>query len=156
MKSQPGINYKSNDIVMTPSRFAKEIIDYFNPSGLILEPCRGDGGFYNNFLKPKEWCEITEGKDFFDFNEKVDWIITNPPYSQMLGRKKDKPNPLFAFRNDLYLFIINSDYTEIEILIIPGQKNLWNTYYFKIIQGEFDEVIHNLRANAITFFDYGL
>lgn len=28
-------------------------------------------------------CEILEGKDFFDFKEKVDWIITNPPYSKM-------------------------------------------------------------------------
>ena len=29
----------------------------------------------------KHWCEISEGKDFMDWNEQVDWIITNPPYS---------------------------------------------------------------------------
>jgi hypothetical protein len=27
------------------------------------------------------WCEITEGRNFYDFHDKVDWIVTNPPYS---------------------------------------------------------------------------
>ena len=28
-----------------------------------------------------EWCEILDGRDFFSWNEKVDWIVTNPPWS---------------------------------------------------------------------------
>ncbi len=48
---------------------------------MCLEPCRGDGVFYKLLPKPKEWCEIVQGKDFFDYRGKVDWIITNPPYS---------------------------------------------------------------------------
>ena len=28
-----------------------------------------------------DWCEIDEGKCFFEYDKKVDWIITNPPYS---------------------------------------------------------------------------
>ena len=44
----------------------------------------------------------------------------------------------------------------IELIIIPDQKNLWNTYYFKLIQGEFNELIESLRTNASTFYDYGL
>jgi hypothetical protein len=28
-----------------------------------------------------EYCEISDGKDFFEFNKRVDWIIGNPPYS---------------------------------------------------------------------------
>ena len=27
------------------------------------------------------WCEIREGRDFFDWKQPVDWIIGNPPYS---------------------------------------------------------------------------
>ena len=27
------------------------------------------------------WCEISRGRDFFDWTESVDWIIGNPPYS---------------------------------------------------------------------------
>ena len=70
-----------NDVVMTKVKSAKFIIDHFSPKGNILEPCRGTGSFYNLFKGNKDWCEITEGKDFFDYNKKVDWIITNPPFS---------------------------------------------------------------------------
>ena len=31
--------------------------------------------------EPKDWCEITEGRDFLKYDKKADWIITNPPYS---------------------------------------------------------------------------
>lgn len=70
-----------NDVVMTKPETAKWIIDYFKPTGTILEPCKGNGAFYNNFKGNKDYCEITMGKDFFDYNKKVDWIITNPPFS---------------------------------------------------------------------------
>lgn len=36
---------------------------------------------YNNLPSGSDWCEIKYNKDFFDYNETVDWIIGNPPYS---------------------------------------------------------------------------
>ena len=71
----------ANDIVYTRPESAKIILDHFRPTGSILEPCRGGGAFYDLFQEPKFWCEIQEGRDFMDFQGKVDWIITNPPYS---------------------------------------------------------------------------
>ena len=70
-----------SDIVYTPEHIAKEIIEWVNPTGFCLDPCMGDGAFFNNLPKPKDWCEIEKGKDFIDYNKKVDWIIGNPPYS---------------------------------------------------------------------------
>ena len=70
-----------NDVVMTPPETADWIIKYFKPTGKILEPCRGTGEFYNKFPETKDWCEISEGKDFFKYTKKVNWIITNPPFS---------------------------------------------------------------------------
>ena len=93
---------------------------------------------------------------YIDIPEHPNFAYGNPPHRQMLGKAKNKPNPLFAFKNDLYLFIINSDYTVIELLVIPEQKNLWNHYYFKLIQGGFNDAIQKLRKDASTFFDYGL
>lgn len=29
-----------------------------------------------------DWCEIKRGRDFFAWHEKVDWVVTNPPWSQ--------------------------------------------------------------------------
>ena len=70
------------DKVYTPEHIAKYIINNFDISGKVLDPFRGKGAFYNNFpTDNKDWCELDEGKDFFDYNEPVDWIISNPPYS---------------------------------------------------------------------------
>ena len=78
-------NIAPNDVIMTPEKIAQEMISLYDlPEGTsILEPCRGEGAFYNNFPEncTKEWCEITQGRDFFQYEGKVDWIITNPPYS---------------------------------------------------------------------------
>lgn len=80
----PPKNSPDKDLVMTPEYLARDIIEHFNPTGKILDPCRGTGSFYNNFSsETKYWCEIGEGKDFFSFEESVDWIITNPPWSKM-------------------------------------------------------------------------
>jgi len=69
-----------NDVVFTPDWLAKKICFMFNPTGKILEPCKGEGAFLK-YLPTADWCEIAEGRNFFDYNNKVDWIITNPPYS---------------------------------------------------------------------------
>ncbi len=80
----PPKNAPEKDIVMTPEHLAKEIIDHFNPSGKILDPSRGQGAFYDNFpTDNKDWCELGENKDFLTYSDKVDWIITNPPWSKM-------------------------------------------------------------------------
>lgn len=71
----------ASDSVMTPPHIARMIVRHFKPSGMVLEPARGIGNIYNELTGKKDWCEINEGKDFFDYNKKVDWIITNPPYS---------------------------------------------------------------------------
>ncbi len=80
----PSKNDSSKDRVMTPPKLAKAIISHFQPSGDILEPCLGEGAFFNIFPTIeicKYWCEIDLGKDFFNFRPKVDWIVTNPPFS---------------------------------------------------------------------------
>ena len=48
----------------------------------VLEPFRGEGAFYDSYpsFVKKEWCEATQGKDYTTFTERVDWVVTNPPY----------------------------------------------------------------------------
>ena len=67
-------------VVYTPEYLAKEIVDHFQPSGLCLEPCKGSGNILKYLPEGSEWCEIEEGRDFFDYTKHVDWIITNPPF----------------------------------------------------------------------------
>lgn len=73
----------ANDKIYTPVETAKTIISKFDLYGKVLDPFRGGGAFYDNYPNTvtKDWCEIDLGKDFFEYNEKVDWIVSNPPYS---------------------------------------------------------------------------
>jgi hypothetical protein len=84
MSVQPQLihaNFVEKDVVYTPDWVARDMVDFFKPSGRVLEPCRGEGAIYRYLPAGSDWCEIQEGRDFFAFNEQVDWIITNPPYS---------------------------------------------------------------------------
>lgn len=83
MKHQPTKAQKGNDVVMTPEYIAKTLVDYFNPTGIVLEPCKGTGNILKYLPENSPWCELSEGKDFFDYNEKVDWIFSNPPWSKI-------------------------------------------------------------------------
>jgi hypothetical protein len=69
------------DTVYTPDHVAKMVVGHFAPSGKCLDPCRGDGAFLRHLPAGSDWCEIAEGRDFFAYHERVDWIIGNPPYS---------------------------------------------------------------------------
>ncbi|MSU72083.1 MAG: hypothetical protein EXS43_07035 [Opitutus sp.] len=83
MRSQPNRNYVSNDEVQTPPELARRLVKHFRPWGRILEPCRGDGNFLAALPRRTVWCEIKAGRDFFAWDRKVDWIITNPPWSEI-------------------------------------------------------------------------
>ena len=77
---------KANDIFITPPELAKKHIDMieFNEDDKWLDPCKNDGSYYNNFPNDnKDYCEILEQKDFFEYEGHVDIIIQNPPYSLM-------------------------------------------------------------------------
>jgi hypothetical protein len=108
MKYQPNRNYISNDKVMTPEPLAKALVQYFKPSGRGLEPCRGTGNIFQ-YLPNADWCEITEGKDFFDYTDKVDYIFTNPPWSKIRPFLQHS----MEIANDIYfLFTINHLWTK--------------------------------------------
>ncbi len=72
---------RESDIVYTPDWVSEDIINGLNPYGDCLDPCKGDGAFYKYLPEGSQYCELREGTDFFQFNNKVNWIIGNPPYS---------------------------------------------------------------------------
>jgi hypothetical protein len=75
-----------NDVFLTPLSVIKihlELIKpYINKNDLWFDPFYGTGNYYNSFpTENKCFTEISLNKDFFDFNEKIDIICSNPPYS---------------------------------------------------------------------------
>tara|TARA_R100001463_G_scaffold63025_1_gene115974 strand:- start:521 stop:1021 length:501 start_codon:yes stop_codon:yes gene_type:complete len=77
---------KPKDVFITPIELAKKHIQMieYNENDIWFDPFKNSGNYYNNFPNEnKLWCEILDGRDFFKFNQKVDIICSNPPYSMI-------------------------------------------------------------------------
>jgi len=123
MRSQPNRDYVSNDDIQTPLALARRLVAHFEPQGKILEPCRGHGNFLKALrehqrlsakisgLKKSEisWCEVKLARDFFDWDQPVDWIITNPPWSQI---RDFLCHAMEMADNVVFLFTINHLWTK--------------------------------------------
>lgn len=85
VKADKGTTNNRNDKCFTPTDVAKHLIAMLpiSKEDTLLDPFRGCGAFFDNFpdCKSKNWCEIDDGINFFDYQTKHDWIISNPPYS---------------------------------------------------------------------------
>ena len=141
----PPKNEPEKDLVMTPDWLAKDIINPYHPRGLVLDPCRGHGAFYDNYSHiwcEKDWCELGEGKDFLQYGKKVDWIITNPPWSKM---QKFLEHGMRIADNIVYLTTINHYTTKkrirdmreykfgiVEIYCVPTPSKPWPQMGFQL------------------------
>lgn len=81
---------KPNDVFITPLSLVENHINSIkhlvNHDDCILDPFYGTGNYYNTLKKlfdTIDWTEITENKDFFEYEKKTDVIISNPPYSMI-------------------------------------------------------------------------
>ena len=141
----PPKNTPEKDMVMTPVYLAKEIIEHFNPIGKILDPCRGTGAFYDNFnTDDKDWCELAENKDFLTYNQKVDWIITNPPWSKM---REFLEHGMKISKNIVYLTTINHYTTKRRIRdMISAKFSLKEIYCVPTPKKDFPQLGFQLAA----------
>lgn len=97
---------RPDDLIMTPDRIASDVVKHFNPTGRILDPCRGDGAFTRQ-IPSADWCEIREGRDFFAWHDPVDWIVSNPPYSIFSEFLR---HSFVVARNIVYVIPVNKVY----------------------------------------------
>ena len=79
-----GVRLNATDFYPTPLWCLENLeVDWSNFASMH-EPCKGDGRLYDWFTNKglaTTYTEITEGLDFFDWDGKVDLILTNPPFS---------------------------------------------------------------------------
>jgi len=153
---------------------SKQRMDCIAHSHKLRERYKGLLPFQNN--KGQLFLYKTAVRDFISANSKrlAEWSLNNGSLNLSslyiedmdypgiaYGYPNAKPklsngqkNPLFEFRNDGYLFLMNNDYSEIEVLIIQDGRNLISSYYQLMIDGETNEQIQKLRERAAPYFIY--
>ena len=90
------------------------------------------------------------------YNEDLDYPELFYGYPN--GRRKlsnGSENPFYPYRSDAYLFISDKEVEDLEMLIIPEQRNIISSWYQMLIDGELDEEIKQLRADTKPFYEYG-
>lgn len=130
-----------NDKVYTPDYLAKQIVDHFKPIGRILEPCRGTGSFAQ-YLGECDWCELDDGRDFLTHTGEYDWIITNPPWSQLRAflKKSMELSENIVFLSLVNAFFMkarvedmrNSNFGIVEILMLDTPSKPWPQTGFQL------------------------
>ena len=135
----------------------KGLTNFVNKQGQLFfykTPCREF--IEANSKRVAEWS-LTNGSLNFSsiYIEDFDCLEYGYGYPNAKPRLSNgDSNPLFPFKNDGYLFILNKDYSQIEIFIIPDGRNLISHYYQHLIDGFFDIEIQRLRADSKPFYLY--
>ena len=88
----------------TPSDLCKILMTHvpLEDGDVLLEPFKGEGGFYRHFPTNtiNKWCELEEGVCYTSYTDKIDWVITNPPFRlETLGKRVNS----FYFLLNYYL-----------------------------------------------------
>jgi hypothetical protein len=132
---------------------------FMNAKGMLFLDLRTQKDFVK--IKKERMTEFSLVGKSMNFSGLYFEEIQNPNYGY--GYPNGKPllnsgaiNPTFEYRNDLFLFIVNKEFTEIELLVIKDSKGFASDYLQLLCNGELDAQIEELRMNAKPFFDYGI
>ena len=107
-------------------------------------------------LQAKGSLNFTGLKEYFQ-DGKLSGYAYGYPDPRPTYSSKDKPNPFFECKQDGYLFLIQEDPsdptnvipTSIELIVLESAKVLISAYCKQLTMGGFDEVLEQLRGQAI-------
>lgn len=92
---------------------------------------------------------------FYEYSPGVKQLaFGNLPDKKTLGVEQKVANTFYTFRNDLFLMIIERDYSELELLIIPEGDQNQDQHLRNLISGEYDEVLSDCRQQSKLFYNY--
>lgn len=140
-----------------------------------MEKLKGRDGRVSMFLVPKTSYKSSapqmrlQAKDSLNFTGLKDYFMDGKMSGYAYGyaptvrtytvKVKEKPNPLYGYENDGFLFIIHQDETatseaekiipsEIELIVLEGAKVLIPSYCKQLCIGGFDEILNYLRKQS--------
>ena len=122
--------------MFTPLDISKDIISNLDikKTDKVLEPFKGEGSFYNQLPEcQKLYCEIDDNINFFDWQDKVNLIVSNPPFKILVdGEKKNGLIPIIEHSitiADKFGYLVNHNLFN---ALTVRRLNLWNDKGFNI------------------------
>ena len=108
-------------------------------------------------LQAKGSLNFTGLKEYF-LDGKLSGYGYGYPDPRPIYSSKNKQNPFFDCRQDGYLFLVEADQsdptstipTAIELIVLEGAKVLISAYCKQLVMGGFDDVLEQLRVQAVT------
>lgn len=106
-------------------------------------------------LQAKNSLNFTGLKEYF-VDGKLSGFAYGYPLDKPTYSEKEKNNPFFEYKEDGFLFVIQSDESDtesltpvvIELIVLEGAKVLISAYCKQLLMGGFDEVLQSLREQA--------
>ncbi len=106
-------------------------------------------------LQAKNSLNFTGLKEYF-VDGKLSGFAYGYPLDKPTYSEKEKTNPFFEYKEDGFLFVIQSDESDtesltpvvIELIVLEGAKVLISAYCKQLLMGGFDEVLQSLREQA--------
>ena len=155
VKQSHNIRYrqKPKDNYYTPEDLAKKLIARvsLNPGDSVIDNAAGKGAFFNNYpnFVKKAYFEIDEGTDFLGYPLGgfigVDWIITNPPYSNL--NTWLKKTCLICRKGFAYLLAVHA--------ITPRRIEMIESMGFGLTQIHLVKVMQWFGLSAFCVFEKG-
>ena len=136
----------ANDEFMTPPDLAIRLISLIplKERDTVIDPCPGEGAFYNN-LPP--WVFKSQIiRDFFQCSADFDWIVGNPPYSQLEHWLEH--SFILSNKGVAYLLGLHN--------ITPRRLELANRYGFGLTRIYLCKVFHWFGISAFCIWEKGL
>jgi type I restriction-modification system DNA methylase subunit len=157
----------------TPKELCEKLIQ-FVPLELgdkVYEPFKGEGGFYNSYpdFVEKDWSEIEEGRDFFNYEGEYDWVVSNPPFKlenktgvrenaffKILKNLCEKAKKGIAFLGNDYCFStltpirlkeINEKGFYLNKIVVCNVKKWRGRYFFIIFEKKNAGLYHYIEGN---------
>jgi len=145
------------DIFITPKPLALTHINMIGTeynNKIWYDPFRNSGNYFNQYpTDKKEWSEILDGKDFFDFKENIDVICSNPPYS-MIDKILEK---CVSLNPDVISFLLNINNLTAKRLEFMEKNNyhITNLHICKVFKwyGMSLIVVWEKNKNSILSYD---
>ena len=135
------------DFHYTPRDIAEDLLKDidFTEEDYIIEPCSGDGAFYDIIPKicKKYWCEIEKGRDVFELEDKPVYTkcIGNPPYRDNApdGQRKNILIPMIEkyfkiTKDEVWILINHRSFNSITPVRLRRWDNLgWRISFLRIL-----------------------